>query len=102
MLKSVAGVGNLMGGMAIEWIAFPTQAAAGTVPADKVFWLDIAACPGLMIFYVTGFWFLSQYSISRGRYAEIRAALDDRQKTTTKDLAEINERPHLDPHLNRR
>lgn len=78
MLKAVAGVGNLFGGIAIEWIDFPTKAAAGTVAPDKVMWLGIVAGPGLTIAYVIGFAFLTQYSISRERYTEIRAALDAR------------------------
>ena len=77
-LKAVAGVGNLLGGIAIELIDFPTKASPGTVPADKIFWLGVVAGPGLMIVYVFGFFFLSRYSITRERYAEIRAALDAR------------------------
>lgn len=80
MLKAVAGVGNLMGGIAIEMIDFPTQAAPGAVPPEKVFWLGMVAGPGLMIVYVLGFVFLSRYSITRERFTEIRAALDARAR----------------------
>ena len=81
MLKAVAGVGNLMGGIAIEWIDFPTKAAAGTVAPEKVVWLGIVAGPGLTIVYVIGFLFLTRYTITRERFAEIRAALDARSET---------------------
>ncbi len=77
-LKAVAGVGNLLGGIAIDLIDFPTKAAPGTVEPDKIFWLGVVAGPGLMIVYVIGFSFLYGYDITRERYAEIRAALDAR------------------------
>lgn len=79
MLKGVAGLGNLLGGIAIDLIDFPTQAAAGTVDPSKVWWLGFVAGPGLTIVYVAGFFFLSRYDITRARYAEIRKALDARQ-----------------------
>lgn len=78
MLKAVAGVGNLMGGIALDLIDFPTKALPGTVPPEKVFWLGVVAGPGLMLVYAVGFVFLSRYDITRARYAEIRAALDAR------------------------
>ncbi len=81
MLKAVAGVGNLMGGIAIEVIDFPVKAAPGTVDPDKVFWLGVVAGPGLMFVYVLGFVFLTRYDITRERYAEIRAKLDARATT---------------------
>lgn len=77
-LKAVAGIGNLLGGITIEWIQFPVQAAAGTVAADKIFWLGMASGPGLMVFYIVGFFFLTRYRITRERYAEIRRELDAR------------------------
>lgn len=79
MLKSVAGVGNLLGGFAIEWIDFPVQAAPGTVAPEKIMWLGIAAGPSLFLFYLAGYVFLSRYEITRERYAEIQRELLSRQ-----------------------
>lgn len=81
MLKAVAGVGNLMGGIAIDLIDFPTKAAPGTVDPDKVFWLGFVAGPGLMLIYVIGFSFLTRYEITRERFTEIRATLDARSSS---------------------
>ena len=78
-LKAVGGVGNLMGGMAIEWIDFPLQADAGTIPPDKIFWLGIVAGPGMILFYVVGFYFLTRYRITRERYSEIQTQLAARR-----------------------
>ncbi|MDG1959002.1 MAG: MFS transporter [Candidatus Binatia bacterium] len=78
-LKAVGGVGNLMGGMAIEWIDFPLQASVATVSPEKIFWLGIVAGPGMILFYVAGFFFLTRYSITRERYLDIQKQLEARR-----------------------
>ncbi|MGH0037673.1 MAG: MFS transporter [Myxococcota bacterium] len=73
--KAVSGFGNLLGGVALDLIAFPKGAEMGEVPPEIVMRLGLAVGPGLMLFYIAAVWFISRYPMTRERHAEILEAL---------------------------
>jgi Na+/melibiose symporter-like transporter len=78
--KAISGLGNLLGGIALQLIDFPVRAAPGTVPQDKVNLLGWAVGPGLMLLYILAFVFLRRYRITRERHGEILDALERRAR----------------------
>ncbi len=73
--KAVSGFGNLLGGIALQLIAFPARAEPGTVAQDKVDLLGWAVGPGLIVLNVMALFFLWRYPLTRERYREILAEL---------------------------
>jgi len=73
--KATSGVGGLLAGVALDAIAFPRMAEAGSVEPEKVFALGLVVGPGLMGLFLVTLVFLSRYDITRARHGEIRAAL---------------------------
>jgi Na+/melibiose symporter-like transporter len=81
--KAVSGFGNFLGGVALDVIRFPTgpdAASVGQVPSEAIFELGLIAGPGLTVFYLCSVWFLNRLRLTRARYAEISAALAERQR----------------------
>lgn len=76
--KAVSGFGNLLGGIALQLIAFPARAAPGTVPQNKVDLLGWAVGPGAMLLNLGALYLVWRYPITRERYREIVAALAER------------------------
>jgi Na+/melibiose symporter-like transporter len=78
--KAVSGFGNLLGGVILDLIRFPTgdAAAVGSVPQDAIVRLGLIAGPGLTILYLCALGFLSRLRLTRARYAEVNAALQAR------------------------
>lgn len=77
--KSVSGLGHLVAGIFIDFIAFPTSAVPGTVDPDKVFWLGmmdgpIAAVPGIIAIF-----FYGRYAINKSVHEKIQAELRERR-----------------------
>jgi len=77
--KAVSGVGGLLAGVALDLVAFPSQAAPGDVDPEKVFQLGLVVGPGLMVLYLVTLIFLSRYPITRSRHREILAELERRR-----------------------
>lgn len=73
--KATSGVGGFLAGLALDAIAFPKQAAPGSVPADKLFLLGVAVGPCMLVLYLLALVFLRRYDITRERHAAIRAEL---------------------------
>lgn len=76
--KAVSGFGNLLGGIALQLIAFPARAAVGSVPQSKIELLGWAVGPGAAALNVVSLFFLWRYPITRERYREIIAELGRR------------------------
>lgn len=76
--KATSGVGGFVAGVVLDVIAFPTQAAPGSVAQDKIFLLGLAVGPCMFLLFVPSLFFLRRYSITRGRHAEILATLEQR------------------------
>jgi Na+/melibiose symporter-like transporter len=80
--KAVSGLGNLLGGVALQAIGFPEgaqYAAVGVVPSETVVRLGLAQGPGMMLLHLASLSFLARYGISRRRYGEIRRELAGRR-----------------------
>jgi len=77
--KATSGVGGFLAGLALDAIAFPTQAEPGSIPAEKVDALGFAVGPVLMGLYVLSMVFLRRYRLTRARHEEILAELARRR-----------------------
>jgi len=78
--KLVSAVGTMLGGVALDVIAFPIGAKPGEVAAKTVFYLGLVdgpltAVPGLVAIY-----FYTRYRIDKRRHTEIQEALDARAR----------------------
>ncbi|MCP4038701.1 MAG: hypothetical protein GY733_17305, partial [bacterium] len=81
--KAVSGFGNLLGGILLDLIDFPSgqdAAAVGNVPADTIMWLGIAEGPGLVVFFLCALFFMTRLRLTRERYAEVSAQLAARRR----------------------
>ena len=81
--KGVSGFGNFLGGVVLDVIDFPVgqvDAAVGSVPAATIVKLGLVAGPGLVIFYLSGVWFISRLRLTRERYGEIVGSLRARTR----------------------
>lgn len=76
--KASSGLGGLLAGLALDAIAFPTQAAPGDVPSDKLWLLGLAVGPCMLALYLLTLIYLRRYEITRARHAEILSRLDAR------------------------
>ncbi|MCP4750976.1 MAG: hypothetical protein GY866_08790 [Proteobacteria bacterium] len=78
--KAASGMGMMMGGVALDLIEFPRQAAVGEVPQDVVFNLGAVFSPMVTTFAIVGLWCLTHYNLTHRRHAEILRKLDQRNK----------------------
>jgi len=78
--KAVSGLRTLLGGLILTLIAFPTQAKPAEVPADSILRLGIVVGVALPLLYLIPISLITRYRITRARCAEIRAALNARQR----------------------
>ncbi len=83
--KATAALGAFLGGVVLDWIAFPKSAAAGTVNADTLWLLGLMEGPVTSIVSICGVMLYLRYRIDRTRYATIRAAIDARTTPPTTD-----------------
>jgi GPH family glycoside/pentoside/hexuronide:cation symporter len=77
--KATSGIGGLLAGIALDVIAFPTQAAPGEVTDDKLMLLGLAVGPCMFVLYLLTLIFLRRYRITRARHGEIIEELDRRK-----------------------
>ncbi len=73
--KITNAVGAVLGGVVLDLIAFPPGAAAGTVPAETIWWLGFTEGPATSLLSITGILFYLRYKIDRKRHSEIRAEI---------------------------
>lgn len=85
--KAVSGFGNFLGGLVLDLIRFPVGAAAavGAVPEEAIARLGLVGGPGLVIFFVLAFLFLTRLRLTRERYEEIATALEARREGSSPD-----------------
>ena len=76
-LKMTTGVGTFIAGLLLAWIDFPKQAEVGEVAQSAIDSLGWVGGPLTLGFFILSVFFILPYSISKGRYLEIRAGLDD-------------------------
>ena len=77
--KGASGIGNLLGGVALDLIAFPAAAVPGEVPAEVLQRLGLTYGPLVMGFAVVSVWCYTHYGLDRARHAEILHALEARR-----------------------
>ena len=75
--KMTTGVGTLIAGFLLSWIQFPKQTNLADVPPAAIEGLGYIGGPFLFIFYMGAIVFLFFYPITKERYQEIRAGLDE-------------------------
>ena len=73
--KSTSGLGAFLGGVGLDLIEFPFQAAPGDVAPETVTALGVLYGPGVAILAVVAIVFMARYRIDRSRHAEITRAL---------------------------
>ncbi len=78
--KVTNAMGAVLGGIVLDLIAFPSGAAAGSVPAETIWWLGFTEGPATSLLSITGILFYLRYKIDRKRHSEIRAAIAARQQ----------------------
>ena len=81
-IKFVSGVGNFVGGVVLEFIELPVNAAPGTVAAEVLFKMGVVVGPILTVFTIIPFLFARKITMTRERHDEIRAVLDERAAST--------------------
>ncbi len=76
--KLTTGLGHLLAGVAMDWIAFPTGAVAGEVSPETVFQFGLIAGPLTLLPGLISIFFYRRYRIDETRHNEIRRELDAR------------------------
>jgi GPH family glycoside/pentoside/hexuronide:cation symporter len=77
--KLDSALGHLLGGIALDIIAFPRQAEPGEVPADTIWNLGLVDSPLTVIPGLVACCFYAGYRITKPRHQEIQAALAARK-----------------------
>jgi len=77
--KGASGLGNLVGGVGIDLIAFPENAVPGEVPRATLVRLGLLYGPVVMGFAAAAVWCYGHYALTRGRHQEILATLRARR-----------------------
>ena len=77
--KATSGVGGFLAGVALDVIAFPTQAEPGTVPPHKIDALGFAVGPVLMVLFLLSLIFLQKYQLTRARHSRVLLELARRR-----------------------
>jgi len=85
--KATSGIGGFLAGVALDLIAFPKQAAPGTVTDDKLFLLGLAVGPCMFVLFLLSLVFLRRYGITRVRHAEIIEEIERRKRAAAGGLA---------------
>jgi Na+/melibiose symporter-like transporter len=74
-LKVPTGLGNALGGLLISWVGLPAGAEPGSIDADALFRLGLAAGPIVAASYGIPLLLFTRFRLTRARHAELRAAL---------------------------
>jgi len=78
-LKAANALGTVIGGLALDTIAFPKTALPGSVDADVIWNLGLVQGPLTSLFSFAGLLLYMGYRLSRSRHEEIVQALADRK-----------------------
>lgn len=74
-VKTARSLGLVLGGVAIDLIAFPRQSPPGTVDPDVIFRLGLVQGPGTSIFVMAALILYTRYGLDRHKHADIRRQL---------------------------
>ena len=77
--KAVGGMGSLIGGFVLDFVAFPSGAAPGAVPDDLLFKLGVITGPLLSVVACIPLSLSLLLNLDRKRHAEIQAALAEQR-----------------------
>jgi glycoside/pentoside/hexuronide:cation symporter, GPH family len=77
-LKVPTGLGNAIGGFLVAWVGIPALTQPGTVSADALFRLGLAAGPIVAASFLVPLWLFTRFELSRERHAELRRTLEGR------------------------
>jgi Na+/melibiose symporter-like transporter len=77
--KSSSGLGHGIAGVGLDLIAFPTNAAVGSVAPEVVRNLGILYGPGLAVLAVVSLLCFSRYRLTRARFEALRRELEARR-----------------------
>jgi glycoside/pentoside/hexuronide:cation symporter, GPH family len=80
--KFTSGIGNVVGGIALDLIAWPRGPeirTAADVPPETLVWLGLVYGPIVAGFAVVSVWCYSKHRLNRERHAEIVVELDRRR-----------------------
>ncbi|MCH7741886.1 MAG: MFS transporter [Proteobacteria bacterium] len=78
--KAAAALGTVVGGLALDVIAFPKKAVPGTVDPDVIFNLGLFQGPITSVFTLGGLALYLGYKLSRSRHQEIVSELTRRKE----------------------
>ena len=76
--KSVTGLGQLLGGIIIDFVQLPSGAEPGSVAPEVLFKLGVIIGPVLALTYLVPLFLVRFIDLDRARHAELRATLDER------------------------
>jgi GPH family glycoside/pentoside/hexuronide:cation symporter len=79
--KSSSGIGHGIAGVGLDLIAFPTNAAVGSVAPEVVRNLGVLYGPGLAVLAVVSLACFSRYRLTRARFEALRRELEERRAT---------------------
>jgi Na+/melibiose symporter-like transporter len=77
-MKIPTGLGQFLGGVLIDVVALPAQAAPGTLASDVLFRLGLVAGPLVSLSFLIPIVLLGRIRLDRNRHAELREILDAR------------------------
>jgi len=69
--KAAGALGTWLAGIMLDLASFPTDAAAGEIPAETLAKLGWIYGPVLMVFYVIAAYFVSRYQLSRAEHGAV-------------------------------
>lgn len=81
--KFTTGIGNVVGGIALDLISWPRGVAiqtAADVPPETIVWLGLVYGPIVAGFAVVSVWCYSKHRLNRARHKEIVVALEARRR----------------------
>jgi Na+/melibiose symporter-like transporter len=87
--KAAAALGTVMGGFALDFIAFPKNAMPGTVDANVIFNLGLFQGPVTSIFTLGGLALYLRYTLNRVRHEEIVTQLIAQRKLRLHGQSEV-------------
>jgi Na+/melibiose symporter-like transporter len=73
--KTSNGIGHVIAGVALDFIAFPENAVPGAIPEDTIFNLGLVDGPFAMIWGLIAVFFYARYKITKESHAEIKEQL---------------------------
>jgi len=76
--KATVGLGSFIAGLLLNWISFPKQTQVEDVPAEAIYGIGLVGGPILLAIYLASLIFIVFYPISKSRYSEIRAGLQNK------------------------